>query len=261
MQFEVCEAADMDLLEKHPYRGKERNGTCATVSPGVSRQFFHSCRYLPDLARPVKTAIWSFAVGGAALVFGYLLCQDGSPATMAGGVIWLLIGAGGMLFGLWGVISAARTWKWRNDTFQNALLTAGVVVSEEPVAVAVLAEMSWGGRSFPGIIRLNVPDLPVHGEYIGTRVPCVSTFMPKKGVSHRWGWFFPIPICHGTSRVEDLNQCFDRLGEESFRQIESCIRRGLVPPDEEQILLLDKDLQALEWLDWPGWTDWRPGQE
>jgi hypothetical protein len=60
--------------------------------------------------------------------------------------------------------------------FKNALLTPGVVVSEKPLAVVILASLNNGsGPRYYGLQRLSLSSLPYHSTTLGTRVPTVCS--------------------------------------------------------------------------------------
>ncbi|WP_337177647.1 DUF3239 domain-containing protein [Paludisphaera sp.] len=240
----------MSNADEHPYRGEEINGSSASIAPGVSPEFFHAYRHESSLRFLIKSAVVVLGIGAIAVVGGNSLRGVGGWAAGVGGYASMIVGGLLVLLGLLLAFFAVGFWSLMAHAFKNGLLTPAVVVSQEPTALAVLAEMGNGGRTYHGVRRLVVPDLPVHGDHLGTRVPCSSTFQPGEAVD-RWAWFTPTPISHGTARPAAIEECFRRLGEEPFRRLESLVRLGLVPPDEKQVILLDENYQVLERLKKP----------
>lgn len=237
--------------DEHPYRGEAINGSSASIAPGVSPEFFHTYRHESNLRFVIKSAVVFLVIGGLAIFGGLSLREVGGWAASVGGYAAIIIGGLFVVLGLIIAFIAFGFWSLLSQAFKNGLLTPGVVVSQEPTALAVLAEMgNGGGRTYYGVRRLNVPSLPAHGDHLETRVPCSSTFQPGDA-EDRWAWFSPTPICHGTARASALKQCFDRLGDEPFRQLNALVRQGHVPPDESQLILLDENFQVLERLPKP----------
>jgi hypothetical protein len=123
--------------------------------------------------------------------------------------------------------------------FKNALLTPGVVVSEKPLAVVVLAPLGNGsGPAYNGLQRLSLSSLPYHSSTPCTRVPVVSAFLPAESLD-RWLAFSPELICWGTGRRANIDQCFERLGTEDFERLDACVAKGLIPKDDDELILLD----------------------
>lgn len=237
----------MNLADENPYRGETINGSSASISPGVSPRFFHAYRHQDSLRFLIKSSIVVLAIGAVGVVVGDSLRGAGGWAAVVGGYASMVVGGLFVLLGLFLAFLAFGFWSLMAHGFKNGLLTPAVVVSQEPTALAVLAEMGNGGRTYYGIRRLVVPGLPFHGDHLGTRVPCSSSFH-SGDADDRWAWFTPIPICHGTARPEDIDECFRRLGDEPFRRLDSLVRQGKVPGDEAQVILLDEDYQVLQKL-------------
>jgi hypothetical protein len=237
----------METVDQQPYRGEEINGSSASISPGVSPQFFQTYRHESSLRFLIKSSMVFLALGAAAVVAGNSLRGVGGWATEVGGYATLVVGGLFVLLGLVLAFLSFGFWTLIAHAFKNGLLTPGVVVAQEPTTVAVLAEMGNGGRTYYGVRRLIVPDLPIDFDHLGTRVPCSSTFQPGEA-EDRWAWFTPTPICHGTAKAAAIDECLRRLGEEPFRRLDSMVRQGTVPGDEKHVILLDENYQVLERL-------------
>jgi hypothetical protein len=242
----------MTSSEDPPYRGEEMDGSYASLSPGISPRFSHSYRHDPSLRFLIRTTVALAAVGIAGIAAGIALHGAEGRAAFVGWVAAMVGGGLAVLLSLLFAFFADGYWGLSSGAFRNGLLTAGVVISQKPTTIAVLADMGSGGdATYYGVARIVVRDLPLLDNQVGTRVPCVATFRAEEGTEDRWGWFAPRPICLGTPRREDIDECFRRLGDEPFRQVESCASRGLVPDTEDQILLMDEGFRVICRLDRP----------
>ncbi len=150
------------------------------------------------------------------------------------------------------VASAAvvPTYEMLAYSFRNALLTPGVVLPGEPPAIAVLASLGNGhGPEVEGLRRIVLRGpLPDRDLAPGTRIPVVSTFQRGRGLD-RWVAFWPKPIAWGTGRDSDIEDCLDRLKREptrDFERLEALVAKGLVPEDEDEMILLDRKAGRIE---------------
>lgn len=235
--------------DDQPYRGAELSGTYAAVSSGVRPRFFRYARYEIGLRFLSRCTAILFGIGLVIIRGGSLLRTHFGGWTPAIGIVLYVIGALLVLLGAVIGLCTIAYYLHSANYFENALLTPGVVLSRDPLAVVVLASMSDGrGPEYHGIARLDLKDLPDHDHEPGTRVPCVSRFAAKEGLD-RWAYFVPEPVSFGTGDAKDLSQCFERLGEEPFRQLERCVRRAPMPKDADEIVLLDANLNYLETLE------------
>ena len=167
--------------EDHPYRGEVLGGAAATVCPGFDPD---PLRYL--LYQPAMRILLIFGLVVALLAAG---CIAAGYALRIPGGLWpgflaLPFYGLGVLLVLIDLIVVAMMVMGYNATaryFKNALLTPGVVVSEKPLAVVILAPLGNGtGPDYHGLQRLTLSSLPYHAHTPGTRLPVVSAFVPRR---------------------------------------------------------------------------------
>lgn len=226
--------------------GRIINASYSTCAPGIRPSFFRYVRHdsLFKLLLTVAFVLFLVGVGfggaGEALEASTnrVLAGLGSALMFAGGLVVLL--AVGILF------LTRMLWKKTAEFFENGLLTPGIVLSPLPLEVAVMASMNNGaGEACWGIRRLKLSSLPVHSHDTGTRVPFVSTFVA--GDRHdRWADFLPTPISYGSGSRKRIERCAEKLGQEDFDKLAECIRHGLVPFVEEEMILVDQHMKRLE---------------
>jgi Protein of unknown function (DUF3239) len=228
------------LEDEHPYRGEELGGASATICPGFDPD---PVRYL--LYQPAMRIFLIFGLIVALLVAG---CFAAGYALRISGGWWLgllallFYGLSSLLILIDLIVVTLLVMGYNEIArcFKNALLTAGVVVSEKPLAVVILASLSNGsGPRYYGLQRLSLSSLPYHSRTPGTRVPVVSSFESAEGLD-RWLAFSPELICWGTGRRANIDQCFERLGAEAFERLDACVASGLIPKDDDELILLDE---------------------
>ncbi|SIN78347.1 Protein of unknown function [Singulisphaera sp. GP187] len=245
IEREEHEDQDEELLgestEVHPYAGEELGGAAANVCPGFDPEPLRFLFYQPALRILISFgAVVALLVAGA-FAAGYALRVPGGgwwPGLLAS----LFYGIGILLTPillidlLLLVVGYGPTARY----FKNALLTPGVVVSSKPLTIVILGPLGNGqGPNYHGLQRIDLRSLPFHAHTPGTRIPFVSAFHRGEGLD-RWLAFSPEPICWGTGRRELIDRCFQRLGTEDFDRLDNCIANGLVPRDDDELILLDE---------------------
>ena len=241
------ELQDADELDDLPeIDGDIVNSSYSTRAPKIQPRFFRWVRYHSEFKLLFYAAlvllVVGFAMWGGGMELGKRL--EGALAGVAKvfGVIGFLM----LLLGI--AVALLLRWLWKHTAihFANALLTPGIVISRDPLQVAVLANMSTGmGKTYHGVRRLDLPALPVHENEPGTRVPFSTTFL-EGDHDGRWGDFNPEPICFGTGDRRRIDECLSRIDNDEFEALETCVRSGWVPESEDEIVLLDENLQMLE---------------
>jgi len=236
-------------VEEHPYRGEELGGTFATVCTGFAPEPIRYLFYQPGMRILLSFGLVVALVAAGAFAAGYALRIPGGwwPGFLA----FLCYGLGGLLVLIELIVVAVMVLGYNAGAlcFKNALLTPGLVLPGKPLGVVVLAPLGDDtGPVYHGIQRLTVGgSLPYHSHAPGTRVPVVSAFVPAKGLD-RWLAFSPELICWGTGSHARIEQCFHRLGTEDFERLEACVARGLIPSDDDELILLDENDNKLESL-------------
>jgi hypothetical protein len=226
-------------VEEHPFQGEVLGGAAATVCPGFDPEPVRYLLYQPAMRILLVFGLLVALLTAGCFAAGYALRIPGGwwPGFLA-----LPFYALGLLLVLIDLIVMAMMVMGYNATaryFKNALLTPGVVVSEKPLAVVILAPLGNGtGPDYHGLQRLDLSSLPYHAHTPGTRLPVVSAFQPAEGLD-RWLAFSPDLICWGTGRRANIEQCFERLGTEDFDRLDACVAKGLIPKDDDELILLD----------------------
>jgi hypothetical protein len=232
--------------EVHPYAGEVLGGAAASVCPGFDPEPLRFLCYQPAMRILILFGAVVALLTVGAFAAGYALRVPGGgwwPGLLA----FLFYGIGILLTPilLFDLLFLAVGYGPSARYFKNALLTPGVVVSSKPLAIVVLGPLGNGqGPNYQGLQRLDLRSLPYHAHTPGTRIPFVSAFHPADGLD-RWLCFSPEPICWGTGRRELIDRCFQRLGTADFDRLEDCIARGLVPRDNDELILLDEHDQKL----------------
>jgi Protein of unknown function (DUF3239) len=231
--------------EEHSYQGEVLGGAAAPVCPGFDPE---PLRYL--VLQPAMRILLIFSLivtllAAGCFAAGYALRIPGGwwPGFLA-----LLFYSVGVVLGLIDLLVLALLIAGYNAAaryFKNALLTPAVVVSEKPLTVIVLAPLGNGsGPDYNGLQRMSLSFLPYHSKEPGTRLPVVAAFEPAEDLD-RWLSFSPELICWGTGRRANIDQCFERLGTEDFDRLDACVANGLIPKDDDELILLDDADQKL----------------
>jgi hypothetical protein len=150
--------------------------------------------------------------------------------------------AGGIVTALCVALTGLLWWICRQTAviYQHALLTAGIVVSKQPLEFVALANMSnSGGAPKCALKRVDIIRLPSHPEEVGTLIPCVSGFQAGPRLD-RWGDFDPQPLCFGTGNRKLLAARAARLSED-FASLQELFEQGRYPRKAGELLWLDDD--------------------
>ncbi len=233
--------------EERPHAGEALGGAAASVCPGFDPEPLRFLFY-----QPAMRILIVFGVIVTLLTVGAFAA--GTALRVPGGGWWpgllaLPFYGIGILLILVLLIDLALLGVGYGPSvnyFKNALLTPGVVVTSKPLTIVVLAPLGNGeGPTYHGLQRLDLKSLPYHAHTPGTRIPFVSAFQPAEGLD-RWLSFSPEPICWGTGRRDLIDRCFQRLGTADFDRLDACVAKGLVPRDDDELILLDEHDNKLD---------------
>jgi Protein of unknown function (DUF3239) len=134
-------------------------------------------------------------------------------------------------------------WIFRRvaEIFHSAALTAGMVVSQNPLEFISIANMDTGvGESAYAVKRVAIRRLPCHSKAEGTHFPCVSGFQKGPAIE-RWGDFDPQPLSFGTGNVKLIQARKNKLGDEAFAQLQKIYERGDYPKKPGQLIWVNED--------------------
>jgi hypothetical protein len=182
-----------------------------------------AARLAPDLERlkkydeyPAKTRKQKLRHLFWALLFGAptaLLIAKGYP--------WWSIVPG--LFAVWNLFCFVI---YRNASpeavYENGLLCAAIIVNEDPLQIAVLAEMQTDedAPTCWGVKRFDVKELPLHTLQKHERVPCAVMFggvMPFAGL---WSEIEPHPLCWASGDAALLEEAKNAITEAEWCTLE-----------------------------------------
>jgi Uncharacterized protein conserved in bacteria (DUF2314)/Protein of unknown function (DUF3239) len=238
------------VLESHDAApqidGKIVNNSYSTLAPKIRASFWRYVRYDQDFRFALQLALALALVGVVLGGIGDTLEKSGVRGLATFGSVLVFLGGLSTLAAIAVGVLVWKVWKRLAVIFENGLLTPGIVLSSDPLRVAVMACMSHGGgQPCWGIRRLDLDKLPAHPHGPGTRVPFVSVFEPG-ALPDRWAGFNPCPISYGTGRKDRLEACVAKLGTLEFDRLARCIERSLVPDGDDRIVLVDERLNVLE---------------
>jgi hypothetical protein len=158
-----------------------------------------------------------------------------APCAVAFVLDWWIVG--GILALPCLALAGLCWWICRQETviYRHALLTAGIVVSKQPLAFVALANMNnCGGAPDCALKRVDILRLPSHPEEVGTLFPCVAGFQEGPR-SDRWGDFDPQPLCFGTSNRQLLAARAAKLSED-FASLRALFEQGKYPRKAGELL-------------------------
>ncbi len=106
--------------------------------------------------------------------------------------------------------------------YEHGLLCGAVIVSENPLQIALMAEMQTNDNAPVcwGVKRFDVKELPLHNIAKGERVPCAVMFGGKLPFAGVWSEMEPHPVCWATADMSILTQATKVIGENEWRTLE-----------------------------------------
>ena len=226
--------------------GKIVNNSYSTLAPKIRASFWRYARYDQMFRFAVQLALAPALVAFVLSGIGDTLEKSGGRGLATFGSVLVFLGGLSTLAAIAAGVLVWRVWKRLAMIFENGLLTPGIVLSSDPLRVAVMACMSHGrGQPCWGIRMLDLDKLPAHPHGPGTRVPFVS-FFERGELPDRWAGFNPCPISYATGRNDRLEACVAKLGALEFDRLACCIERSLVPDGDDRIVLVDERLNVLD---------------
>ncbi len=176
----------------------------------------------PDLERVAKYDEYpAKAKKEAQRHFGYFALFAVPTAILAvKGYVWWSVLPG--VIALWNlVIGLVVRSTTPEKIYRSGLLSPAVIVNENPLQIAVMAEMQTG-EDLPvcwGVKRFDVKELPMHTIAKGERVPCVVMFGGARGFAKVWSEMEPHPVCWATGDESVLEQAGQVIEEEEWRTL------------------------------------------
>lgn len=161
---------------------------------------------------------------------------------VGGGVFMLWSKVAGSIFLILAVVTAIAIWRYislRRIEYQNAVLCPGIVVSQSPPTVLILANMSCGGAGKPiwGVKMEESRSFKPFPTEIGQRIPCVTAFQGS-GFGECWDRMISSPLTSGTGNKKKLQEALSRLNdEEEWRVLEFAIQQERFPEGAKTLRL------------------------
>jgi hypothetical protein len=103
--------------------------------------------------------------------------------------------------------------------YESGLLVPAVVTAMQPLTLAALADMRAADDELPlwGIIKIEVPQLPLHSATVGERVPCVALFSGEN--NGYWSQFEPRPLAWATADKQVIDNAMAAIGLDEWRTL------------------------------------------
>jgi hypothetical protein len=149
-------------------------------------------------------------------------------------ILLLFVFVGSVVFAFWSKIAGGvllviallvtvTIWRYislRRVEFQNAVLCPGIVISQKPPTLLILADMSCGGTKQPiwGVKMEKCTSLKPFRSNVGQRIPCVTAFQGS-GYGGSWDQMVSSSLTSGTGDKEKLTEAMSRLDDEEEWQI------------------------------------------
>ena len=177
----------------------------------------------PDLERLAKYDEYPAKVRKQKLknLFWFMIFAAPTAMLIAKGYVWWSIIPG--ILALWKFFWFVA---YRNASpqavYEKGLLNGAIIVNEDPLQIAVMAEMQTTEDAFVcwGVKRFDVKELPLHKIAKGERVPCAVMFggaMPFAGL---WSEMEPHPVCWATADTSVLAEATQAIDETEWRTLE-----------------------------------------
>ena len=133
-------------------------------------------------------------------------------------------------------------WIRVREHFWGGDANPGLVVSVDPLLVAVATDLTQGVGAYPAVkvFEASLPRMGGERPEVGSRIATVSLYSPGMNDAPHWGDFIPHPAQYATGddgRIEELMQTFSagdwsRL-QRCLKQVPKPYRPGLYMIDEE----------------------------
>ena len=153
---------------------------------------------------------------------------------------WLVFGVVVSLLFVMSTLVVSRMVAVRKIEFKNAFLAPGVLVSSDPLKIAILANMTCDGSGDErwAVHLTKTSDVRPFKSHVGTRVPCVCGFLGD-GTNGHWDGIIGTLLSDGCSNREILDRSLKRLNDpEEWGILETAVRQGRLPEEVEQIVFL-----------------------
>ena len=119
-------------------------------------------------------------------------------------------------------------WRRVQDHFAYGCVNAGVVVSTQPMLIAVSTDLSKGIGEYPAIriIEKSLPAACNQPPQIGSMLPLVALYQPSPDVRlPHWESFDPRPVECATGNRDTIQRSFESLTDSDWTELKSHLRQ------------------------------------
>jgi hypothetical protein len=116
--------------------------------------------------------------------------------------------------------ASIRSWFWRGD------VCPAVIVSEKPLLVATLADLTAGEDSYPAVKIRREPALRFPGTAgrAGKTVACIARYDGSPG-DRCWTNFHPRPVLCATAEEAESKRLIAEISRERWKELQAAIQR------------------------------------
>ncbi|HEY3378423.1 MAG TPA: DUF3239 domain-containing protein [Armatimonadota bacterium] len=139
-------------------------------------------------------------------------------------------------------------WAHVRDQYLFGNITPGVVVSLDPLLIAVSADLTKGKGHYPAI---KIVQKRLRCAELGTRVATVSLYAPGLDLSH-WADFDPQPVAYATTDRATHARVLQSITEKEWQQLTDNLAKvpqpyapGLYPLDGKTVRVLKQSTEPI----------------
>lgn len=134
-------------------------------------------------------------------------------------------------------------WGYKKDHFEFGDSNGGIIISENPLLVAVTTNLTKGFGDYPVIKIIKYKGKGKVGDRIGT--VALYTASEDNSLPH-WIDFHPIPIEYATNNTEEMNSAIESYDENQWIQIRDRLKEVPKPFKEG---LFKVEVEDSDWED------------
>jgi hypothetical protein len=118
-------------------------------------------------------------------------------------------------------------WYRLKEHFLHGCINPAVVVSTNPLLIAVSTDLTTGWKPWPVIKILRHPLKSIAGcpPQVGMRLSTVALYQPSQGDDSHWSDFHPVAVECVTTDPAAIQYTMSQLGEDGWRELENKLRQ------------------------------------
>ncbi|MFY8073681.1 MAG: DUF3239 domain-containing protein [Pirellula sp.] len=119
-------------------------------------------------------------------------------------------------------------WRRVSDHFHHGCANPGVVLSLEPMLIAVATDLTMGDGQYPviKIIEKKLASICGNPPKVGSIVPTVALYQPSmKPDQTHWADFDPRPVDCATSDLGEIKRVIESFTPEDLKELHSWIQQ------------------------------------